>query len=95
VGVEVVEVLRDYALPFFERIRTAEMFNTLLLSDEPIAGLTAAQRPLIGATLAVQLGRNDEALRLLSAALSSHRGKPFESTVRNVAKQLQVQLNGP
>jgi hypothetical protein len=93
-GLEVAAALREYALPFFEQLRTAEQFNALLLSGQPIAGVTAGQRPLIGATLAVQLGRIDEARRLLSAALNDHRGKPFESTVRTVAKQLQVQLNG-
>jgi hypothetical protein len=93
-GLEVAAALRDHALPFFERIRTAEQFNALLLSDQPIAGVTAGQRPLIGATLAVQLGQIDQARRLLVAALADHRGRPFESTVRNVAKQLQVELNG-
>ena len=93
-GLEVAAALRDYALPFFERIRTAEQFNALLLSDQPVAGVTEAQRPLIGATLAVQLGQIDEARRLLCTALNDHRGKPFESTVRNVARKLQVQLNG-
>ena len=91
---EVANALRDHALPFFERIRTAEQFNALLLSDEPVAGVTAAQRPLIGATLAVQLGQSSEARRMLHAALNDHRGKPFESTVRAVAKQLEVHLDG-
>jgi hypothetical protein len=93
-GLEVAAALRDYALPFFERIRTAEQFNSLLLSDQPIAGVTAAQRPLIGATLAVRLGQNAEAQRMLCAALDAHRGKPFESTVRTVAKQLEIHLDG-
>lgn len=51
-GLEVATALRDFALPFFERIRTAEQFNSLLPGDQPIAAVTAAQRPLIGATLA-------------------------------------------
>jgi hypothetical protein len=93
-GLEVATAVRDYALPFFERIRTAEQFNVLLLGDQPIPGVTAAQRPLVGATLAVRLGQKVEAQRLLSAALDVHRGKPFESTVRAVAKQLEVRLDG-
>lgn len=93
-GVEVATVLREHALPFLDRLRTTEQFNMLLLSDEPVPGVTAAQRPLIGATLAVHLGEVESARRMLAAALHSHRGKPFESTVRNVAARLQLQLDG-
>ena len=93
-GTEVAQTLHDYALPFFERLRTAEQFNSLLLSDQPIPGVTAAQRPLIGAMVAVQLGRRESAHRMLSVALNEHRGKPFESTVRSVARRLQVELHG-
>lgn len=92
-GVEVATALRDYALPFFDRIRTAGQFNSLLLSDQPIPGVTAAQRPLIGATLAVHLGDIETARRMLRAALNDHQGRPFESTVRTVARQLAVQLD--
>jgi|SRR5882672_6860576 len=91
---EVATALRDYALPFFERTRTPEQFNQLLLSGAPIPGVTSAQRPLIGATLAAQLGDTDVAHRLLTDALCDHQGKPFESAVRAVARQLGVQLDG-
>jgi hypothetical protein len=93
-GLEVANTLHDYALPFFESIRTAEQFNELLLGNQPIPGVTAGQRPLIGATVAVQLGQLDEARRLLCAALNENRGKPFESTVRNVARELRLELDG-
>lgn len=93
-GIEVAGTLRDHALPFFDRIRTPDQFNTLLLSDEPITGVTAAQRPLIGATLAVDIGDHQSARLMLEEALAKHLGKPFESTVRNIARRLDLQLNG-
>jgi len=92
-GPEVADALREYAIPFFESIRTEEQFNELLLGGRPVPGLTAAQRPLVGATIAVQLGQLDVARRLLRTALNDHRGKPFESTVRNTARELRLEVD--
>jgi hypothetical protein len=93
-GIEVASALRDHALPYLDRIRTPDQFNTLLLGEQPIPGVTAAQRPLIGATLAIDIGEYQSARRMLEEALAKHLGKPFESTVRNVARRLDLQLNG-
>jgi hypothetical protein len=92
-GAEVAVALRDCALPFFDSIRTARQFNSLLLSDADLPGITDSQRPLIGATLAVQLGEPRVAKALLDAALEKQRGKPFESTVRSIAHQLGVAVD--
>ena len=55
--------------------------------------LTAPQAILVRATLASQLGAAVEQARtLLSAALKQHLGKPFEATVRSVAKDLALEV---
>jgi hypothetical protein len=91
-GAEVSTAITGHAVPFLERFRTAHDFNTAILNNELVPGLTTAQATLVRATLASQLGAINQARTLLNAALNQYRGKPFEATVRLVAKELALEL---
>jgi len=90
VGAEVVAALRDYGLPFFERLLTLEQLAHWVREAFAESRVIPAQRPLILAILAVEKGDAAEASSLLRAAIAESRGEPFESTVRRVAATLGV-----
>jgi hypothetical protein len=92
-GEEVAIALRDYALPFFERVNGPSQLTEFVRTATMSEGVSPAHVPIILAAIAVERGDAGEASTLLTNAVSECRGKPFESTLRLVAKRLNVPID--
>lgn len=90
----VVSVLRDYALPYFDRFASQRSLMHAVLDGDRVPGILDSQRQLLGAMLAASSGDSSQARTLLAAARTRHQGKPFESTVTSAALRLGVDIDG-
>jgi len=87
---EVLQVLTEYALPFFAEYPDSEMLLNRLRENKGLPGLTSAQFPLIHAMLAKGLDYPDEASTQIQRALSDAGASPFRATVERVGHQIGV-----
>jgi hypothetical protein len=92
-GDEVATSLRDYALPFFDRVNGRSQLTEFVRTATMSERVFPAHVPIILAAMAVERGDAGEASTLLTNAVSESRGKPFESTLRLVAKRLNVPID--
>jgi hypothetical protein len=94
IGREVVDVLRDHVLPFFDSVSTRAQLGLAVRESGARIGVFPAQVPLVLAILAAADGEAQHAKAILRASLQDSRGQPFEETVRRVVNRLAISLEG-
>jgi hypothetical protein len=92
-GADVAADLEAYAVPFLEKLRTPARFNSVVLAEDCVTGLSEGQALLVRATLSVQLDNEPAARKYLKDALGQYKGRPFEQTVRATAVALNLDLH--
>ena len=89
VGIELVEALRDYALPVLSQASDLEWIGEQLLDKKRFSGCMMNQS-LAAAILLVYLDRESEARRIIDELKKDNPGHGFGATVRTIEQRLKA-----
>jgi hypothetical protein len=91
-GDEVAGAIRDYAVPWLQRLATKQALVHELEHAPGSFGVLLASIPLVLGILAAEDGDLTRARSILGAAIEDARGKPVEETFRRIANRLAIAL---
>jgi hypothetical protein len=93
IGVDVVETLRNHAIPWFERLSTRSELKTAVEYQPSLLGFHKAQAPLVLAIFAAEEGDLPRAQSILEGALDDSRRNVPQVLIRRVASRWGITLS--